>query len=50
VAQKAVTSDKAQALAAETGALVYWQDAASVSAQIQSDIATLDRIGTMLGN
>jgi len=48
VARETVMSDRAQALAAETGALVYWQDAEAVKAQIASDIETLGRIGEML--
>ena len=48
VAQKTVMSDRAQALAAETGALVYWQPASEVAAQITSDIETLDGIGKLL--
>ncbi len=48
VAKKTVMSDAAQKLAAETGALVYWQDAADVNAQIDKDIATLGTIGKML--
>lgn len=49
VAEKAVMSEKAQALAAETGALVYWQSADEVTAQIQTDIATLGSIEKLLG-
>lgn len=49
VAKKTVMSDAAQKLAAETGALVYWQDADAVNAQIAKDIATLETIGKMLG-
>jgi len=49
VAEKTVMSEKAQALAAETGALVYWQSAADVTAQIQTDIATLSAIEKLLG-
>ncbi|WP_224816422.1 tripartite tricarboxylate transporter substrate-binding protein [Hasllibacter sp. MH4015] len=48
VAQETVMSDRAQALAAETGALVYWQPAAEVMEQIQSDIETMGRIEEML--
>tara|TARA_R110002110_G_scaffold87967_7_gene229121 strand:- start:789 stop:1733 length:945 start_codon:yes stop_codon:yes gene_type:complete len=48
VAQKTVMSERAQALAAETGALVYWQPAAEVVSQIEKDIATLAGIETML--
>lgn len=48
VAQKTVMSDRAQMLAAETGALVYWQPAADVEAQIKADIETLGGIGKLL--
>ncbi|MEM7061006.1 MAG: tripartite tricarboxylate transporter substrate-binding protein [Pseudomonadota bacterium] len=48
VAEKTVMSDKAQALAAETGALVYWQSAADVVVQIEKDIETLAGIEAML--
>jgi len=50
VARETVMSDRAQQLAQETGALVYWQDADSVRAQIASDIETLRNIDAMLGN
>lgn len=50
VARETVMSDRAQALAAETGASVYWQNADEVVGQIQSDIETLDHIGKVLGN
>jgi tripartite-type tricarboxylate transporter receptor subunit TctC len=48
VAQATVMSERAQALAAETGALVYWQDAAEATAQIEADIETLGTISGML--
>ncbi|MEL6204217.1 MAG: tripartite tricarboxylate transporter substrate-binding protein [Pseudomonadota bacterium] len=48
VAQETVVSDRAQQLAAETGAAVYWQPADDVVAQIQSDIETMARIDGML--
>ncbi|KIN62699.1 Transporter [Sulfitobacter noctilucicola] len=48
VAQKTVMSERAQALAAETGASVYWQPAAEVADQIKTDIDTLNGIETML--
>ncbi|MEO1679747.1 MAG: tripartite tricarboxylate transporter substrate-binding protein [Pseudomonadota bacterium] len=48
VAQETVMSDRAQQLAAETGAAVYWQPADEVVAQIQSDIETMARIDGML--
>jgi tripartite-type tricarboxylate transporter receptor subunit TctC len=48
VAKETVMSDRAQALAAETGAAVYWQPAADVVDQINKDIQTLGNIDTML--
>lgn len=48
VAQKTVMSERAQKLAAETGALVYWQDAAAVTSLIATDIETLAGIDKML--
>lgn len=48
VAKKTVMSERAQKLAAETGALVYWQDVAAVTAQITTDIETLAGIEKML--
>ena len=50
VAKTTMQSERAQKLAAETGAAVYWQDADAVQAQIQKDISTLDHIGKVLGN
>ncbi len=49
VAEKVVTSDKAQQLAKETGALIYWQDAAASEAQISGDEASVAKIGEILG-
>ncbi len=48
VAQKTVMSDRAQELAAQTGASVYWQNADDVKAQIVTDIATLAGIEALL--
>lgn len=48
VAKKTVMSERAQKLAKETGALVYWQDADAVNAQVDKDIATLAAIEKML--
>ncbi|SNT04183.1 tripartite tricarboxylate transporter substrate-binding protein [Antarctobacter heliothermus] len=48
VAQETVMSERAQALAAETGASVYWQPAAEVVDQIAKDIETMARIEAML--
>ncbi len=50
VASKTVMSERAQKLAAETGALVYWQSADATKAEIASDIETLGHIGKVLGN
>ena len=49
VAKQTMASERAQTLAAETGALVYWQSADEVVTQIEQDIATMGRIGEMLG-
>ena len=48
VAEKTVMSERAQTLAAETGALVYWQDADAVNAQIEQDIQTLGTVDPLL--
>ncbi len=48
VAKETVMSERAQKIAAETGALIYWQDAAAAQAQIDSDIETLGRMADML--
>jgi len=48
VAQRTIASERAQALAAETGALIYWQSAEDAAAQIEQDIATLGVIAGML--
>lgn len=50
VAQKTMMSDRAQAVAAETGALVYWLDAEESAAVIAADKETLGTIGAALGN
>lgn len=48
VAKATVMSDRAQKLAGETGALVYWQDAATSAERIDTDRATLGEIGKIL--
>ena len=48
VASKTVMSERAQNIAKETGALVYWQNAGDSAARIANDIATMDRIGELL--
>ena len=48
VASKTVMSERAQALAKETGALVYWNDAAASAETIAKDKETLAAIGKIL--
>lgn len=48
-AQKALQSDKAKALAEETGALIYWQDPDASNAQIETDKASFAKIEEILG-
>jgi tripartite-type tricarboxylate transporter receptor subunit TctC len=48
VAKRAMTSDAAKKIAADTGALIYWQDAAEVGPQIEADSETLGGIMAIL--
>lgn len=48
VASKTVMSDRAQDVAKQTGALVYWQNADDSAARIAKDIDTVARIGEIL--
>jgi len=48
VAKETVMSDRAQEVAAQTGALVYWQDAEESAARIQKDRGTISHIGEIL--
>ncbi len=48
VAKKVALSEAAKKLAAETGALIYWQDADAANAQIADDIEALGRIDKLL--
>lgn len=50
VAKKTVMSERAQAVAQETGALVYWLDETESAAVIAKDKETLGTIGAALGN
>ena len=50
VAEKTVMSERAQAVASETGALVYWMNAEDSAARIEGDKATGAVIGGILGN
>ena len=49
VAKKSMLSDKAQQVAKDTGAQVYWTDASESAGQITKDIATMATIGSLLG-
>ncbi|MFK7993384.1 MAG: tripartite tricarboxylate transporter substrate-binding protein [Granulosicoccus sp.] len=49
VAKKTIASEKAMVFAAETGAQLYWQDAAAATTQINKDIDTLSAIDALLG-
>ncbi|MEP5376704.1 MAG: tripartite tricarboxylate transporter substrate-binding protein, partial [Hyphomicrobiales bacterium] len=49
VAAETMKSERAQTLASETGALVYWQPADEVATQIEQDIETMGLIGEILG-
>lgn len=48
VAQETVFSERAQAVADETGALVYWQNAEESAARVANDIATMAEISSIL--
>ncbi|WP_404405113.1 tripartite tricarboxylate transporter substrate-binding protein [Pelagibacterium halotolerans] len=48
VAQETMASERAQQLAADTGALIYWMDAEQSVRQIQGDTATLNDINTLI--
>ena len=48
VASKTVMSERAQNVARETGALVYWQGAEDSAARVATDIETIARIGELL--
>ena len=49
VAKRSMLGDEAQKIARQTGALVYWKNAADSEAQIESDRATMKVIGGLLG-
>ncbi|MWD29404.1 tripartite tricarboxylate transporter substrate binding protein [Aquicoccus sp. SCR17] len=48
VARSVMESDKAQEIAAETGAVIYWRDAEETTAQIEADTETLGKIEGLL--
>ncbi len=47
-AKRVIASDKAQKFAKETGAQIYWKDAAASSAQIDADTVVFDRLNEIL--
>ena len=47
VAKRSMLSDRAQEVAANSGALIYWMDADASTAQINKDRATMDTIGSL---
>ena len=47
-AMETMASDRAQAVAAQTGAAVYWKDAEASQAQIESDLKVMAHIGEIL--
>ena len=49
VAKKSMLSDKAQQVAKDTGAQIYWMDASESAGQINKDISTMATIGSLLG-
>lgn len=48
VAKKTMASDRAQEVAANTGASIYWMDAEASAAQIESDIKLLDELNAKI--
>ena len=50
VAERVVTGEKAQKLSAETGALVYWQNAEQAAARIDADYATIEDMFKRMGD
>ncbi len=50
VAEKVMASDKAKDLAAKTGALIYWQDAAAATTQIEHDSKVLGDVDALNAN
>lgn len=48
VAEKVMNSDRVKEIAADTGALIYWEDAASSAARIEADSVTLGAINATL--
>lgn len=49
VAKETMVSERARKLSADTGAILYWKDAAASDAQIEADKAVVSRVNTLLG-
>ncbi|MEJ1991512.1 MAG: tripartite tricarboxylate transporter substrate binding protein [Maritimibacter sp.] len=49
VAEKVMASDAAKKLSEETGALIYWKDAAASEAQIEHDAQALGTVAGLIG-
>ena len=50
VAKETMASDRAKKLSADTGALIYWKDAAAAEKQIESDKEVIGKINAMIAN
>ena len=50
VAERVVTSEQAQKISRETGALVYWQNAEQAAARIDADYATIEDMFKRMGD
>ena len=48
VAEQTMASERAQELAAQTGAFVYWQDAEEAAAQMEADMAVMGAMAEIL--
>ena len=49
VAAETMASDRAKEFAAQTGAVVYWQDAEAAAAQIEADLVVMGTMAEILG-
>ncbi len=49
-AKETIASERAQQFAKETGAQIFWKDAAKSAAQIEADIETVGNVGAILEN
>jgi len=49
VAVETMASDRAKEFAAQTGAVVYWQNAEDAAAQIEADMVVMGTMAEILG-